>query len=311
MPNWEERITRETPPAVRLEHDLRYTLAAPLIDGAALWCDLGCGNGIAQAAALAGRRPQRMLLVDLDDDAAQRAARELDDQAQTMVADLSDPAALAAIVAALGAHAAAGAPRVITMFEVVEHLESFVALIETVQELAASGVDVLLSVPNDAFNAVENPHHRTIWGEGSVDELRGLLGPDAVFLRQVALNGSAIGSFDGELALGVDAEAAVPTHFIVALGPRATQLAAEAVIGQVDLDGQRAWESEREARASLVPKLLATNEELTLLVRQHFAWFEEWRTYIHQLETRLGDPLSGVSEGTRPPALEPEHVADA
>jgi hypothetical protein len=60
-----------------------------------------------------------------------------------------------------------------------------------------------------------------------------------------------------------------------------------------------------------VPKLLATNEELTLLVRQHFAWFEEWRAYIHELEARLGVPLSGVSEETRPPELEPEGAADA
>ncbi len=29
MPDWQERITRDTKPAIRVEHDLRYAVAAP------------------------------------------------------------------------------------------------------------------------------------------------------------------------------------------------------------------------------------------------------------------------------------------
>jgi hypothetical protein len=51
MIDWQERITRETPPAVRVEHDTRYRIAAALIAESAVWCDLGCGNGVAAGAA--------------------------------------------------------------------------------------------------------------------------------------------------------------------------------------------------------------------------------------------------------------------
>src|SRR5437763_1303038 len=64
MPDWEERISRGTAPATRAEHELRYELAAPLVADAALWCDLGCGNGVA-AARIARRPGGRALLVDV------------------------------------------------------------------------------------------------------------------------------------------------------------------------------------------------------------------------------------------------------
>ena len=75
VPDWYERITQETPPDILAEHDLRYTLVAPLIAGSALWCDLGCGNGIGAATALAGRRPGgRVVLVDNDGEAIAASA---------------------------------------------------------------------------------------------------------------------------------------------------------------------------------------------------------------------------------------------
>src|SRR4051794_10174616 len=105
MPDWQERITRETEPAIRAEHDARYRLAppplpaapagcgpgcghriappaapsrlaAPLAAAAPVWCDRGCGTGIAAAAALDGFTG-RAVLVDIDQDVARGAAAEL------------------------------------------------------------------------------------------------------------------------------------------------------------------------------------------------------------------------------------------
>ena len=41
MPDWQERITKETAPAIRVEHDVRYAAAAPLVLASAAWADLG------------------------------------------------------------------------------------------------------------------------------------------------------------------------------------------------------------------------------------------------------------------------------
>ncbi len=65
MSDWQERITRETAPAIRAEHELRYRLAAPLIAASVGWADLGCGNGLAAAAVLGSERPAHVVLVDI------------------------------------------------------------------------------------------------------------------------------------------------------------------------------------------------------------------------------------------------------
>ncbi len=77
MSDWQERITRETAPSIRAEHELRYRMAAPLIASGAPWADLGCGNGVAAAAAFGAARPARAVLVDIDAESVSRAAREL------------------------------------------------------------------------------------------------------------------------------------------------------------------------------------------------------------------------------------------
>src|SRR5437899_9040301 len=89
MPNWEERISRGTAPATRAEHELRYELAAPLVADAALWCDLGCGNGVA-AARIAGGHRGRTVLVDVAEDALEQAGREVaGEDVVTLAADLA------------------------------------------------------------------------------------------------------------------------------------------------------------------------------------------------------------------------------
>jgi hypothetical protein len=294
MPDWQERITHETEPAIRVEHEARYRLAAPLIASAEVWCDLGCGTGVAAAAAIeaAGGFSGRAVLVDIDEDVAKGAAAEIGaGETVAFGADLATDDG----VARLSEHLADGA--VVTCFEVVEHLASFVPLLERLVERADT-VTTVLSVPNDAFWAIENPHHLATWGEGAFAELESQLPADRVLLHQVQLQGSAIAPADDEAALAPEAAIqtrdAVPTHFLAAFGPRAGELAPLATIAQVDLDEQRRWVRQRESD-------LAVLKEMIELLPQHERWFTEWRRYIQELETRLGLPLSGAARDELPP----------
>ncbi|HXB16055.1 MAG TPA: hypothetical protein VNV44_09975 [Solirubrobacteraceae bacterium] len=301
MSDWQERITHETPPAIRSEHELRYRTAAPLIASAACWADLGCGNGIAAAAALAGRRPARAVLVDLDEQTVATAAGELGiAQARTLACDLSAPADLERVGAAL---LESPGERVVTCFEVVEHLASFLPLLEWALPLAAErDCTFLLSVPNDEFWAIENPHHLGSWGEGALQELLTLLPGERTTLRQVALSGSALldaESSPATYAVEVQAggPATVASHFLLAFGPRHAELERGAIAVQTEMLEQRRWERTRESNLALAQRqVLAQQRELEVRNR----WFEEWRTYIHELERELKRPLSGVSEDALP-----------
>jgi 2-polyprenyl-3-methyl-5-hydroxy-6-metoxy-1,4-benzoquinol methylase len=290
VPDWQERITHETEPAIRAEHDARYRLAAPLIASGELWCDLGCGNGIAAAAALqdAGGFTGRAVLVDLDEELARGAAGEI---------GVADPVVLGADlatnegVARVTEHLGDGA--VVTCFEVIEHLSTFVPLVERLVELSDRATTIL-SVPNDAFWAIENPHHQAMWGEGAFAELETLLPEGRVLLHQLSLQGSAILPADGEQRVAPEADVqsrdAVPTHFLAAFGPRAGELAAQATLAQVDLDEQRRWVRQREADNAMLNELLRT--------------VDEFRGYIHDLEGRLGLPLSGTERSELPAGSE-------
>jgi hypothetical protein len=309
MPDWQERITRDTQPALRVEHALRYRLAAPIVLGSATWADLGCGNGVAAADALGGDFKGRAVLVDVDAAASETAARELAvEDAGTVVADLNEPVDVQRVRARLLADAA---PRAVTCFEVVEHLRNFVPLVEMLVQLAEEeDTTVLLSVPNDAFWALENPYHETMWGEGSFDELRRMLPEGTVLVRQVALQGSGIVPLSGDdpATTAVDVhlrgEGAVPTHLLAVMGPRASEVGAQAAVAQVPLEEQRRWERQRESDlAFLQAQADRWREEL----RRHHVWFEEWRTYINDLEGRLGLPPSGAAREELPSG---ETVAD-
>jgi hypothetical protein len=309
MPDWQERITRDTQPALRVEHALRYRLAAPVVLGSATWADLGCGNGVAAADALGGEFSGRAVLVDVDEGAAETAARELQiENAGAVVADLNEPVDVDRVRARLLAD---DAPRTVTCFEVVEHLRNFVPLVEMLIGLAESeDTTVLLSVPNDAFWALENPYHETMWGEGSFEELRRMLPEGTVLVRQVALQGSGVVTLGAEdpapstVDVHLRGEGAVPTHFLAVMGPRAGEVDTQAAVAQVPLEEQRRWERQREADlAFLQAQADRWREEL----QQHHVWFEEWRTYINDLEGRLGLPPSGAAREELPSG---ERVAD-
>jgi 2-polyprenyl-3-methyl-5-hydroxy-6-metoxy-1,4-benzoquinol methylase len=294
LPDWYERITQETPPDILAEHDLRYALVAPLIADSKLWCDLGCGNGIGAAAALAGRRPGgRVVLVDNDADAIATARGELAvPDAVSLDADLASPDGLAR----LREHVGGEDGTVITCFEVIEHLESFVPLITMLTELVEGGsATAVLSVPNDAFWNMRNPYHLAKWGEGAMAELRSVLPADHVLLHQVALSGSAVLGADAEERYDVPVQARAtgePTHFIVAMGPQAGRVQPGAQVAQVDTVAQRSWERQREAHLAVAEATIAKQSK----------WFEEWRRHIHGLERELGRPLSGAGDDESPPS---------
>jgi 2-polyprenyl-3-methyl-5-hydroxy-6-metoxy-1,4-benzoquinol methylase len=294
MPDWYERITQETPPDILAEHDLRYALVAPLIAGSALWCDLGCGNGIGAATALAGRRPGgRVVLVDNDGEAIAAAKRELGvADAVGLTADLASADGLARVREHVGGEEGT----VVTCFEVIEHLENFVPLITMLGELVeGGGTTVVLSVPNDAFWNMRNPYHLAAWGEGAMAELRSVLPAGHVVLHQVALSGSAVLPEGGDerFEVGVRAQASgPPTHFIVAMGAQAERVRPGAQVAQVDVVAHRSWERQREAHLAVAEATIAKQSK----------WFEEWRRHIHGLETQLGRPLSGAGEDDSPPS---------
>ncbi|HEV3001496.1 MAG TPA: hypothetical protein VGW75_12215 [Solirubrobacteraceae bacterium] len=305
MPDWQERITRETNPAVRAEHDVRYRLAEPLILGARTWADLGCGNGVAAGDVVGGAYAGRAVLVDVEQHAVDAAAAEVR-AADTVpiVADLTDRDALARVREAL---LEGEAPRAVTCFETIEHLTTFVPLVELLSELAEAGeATAVLSVPNDEFWAIDNPYHRSMWGEGSFAELRSLLPEGSVVASQLALQGSAVvpEGHDGQpLTVGIapSAAGAVPTHFLAALGPQASALDAHAGVAQTDLDERRRWERERESDLAHlealhrhIEKLQGENDGFRSELQRSHKEFEDWRRYIHELEGKLGLPLSGT-----------------
>jgi SAM-dependent methyltransferase len=315
MSDWQERITHETAPAIRAEHDLRYRIAAPLILAKGAWADLGCGNGLAAAMALGEQRPSHAVLVDLDERAVARAAGELGLRDATLLAaDLTAPADLERIEdALLGFQGQA----IVTCFEVIEHLSSFLALVEWANALSREhGVTFVMSVPNDAFWSIQNPHHLTAWGEGAFEELRRLLPAEQTLLRQVALSGSAFTSWESarerhELTVEVGGPEAVATHFIAAFGPAQDELRRGALAVQAAMLEQRRWERQRENDLALMEKVAREHDaevealDATILeqgeeLRQRTVWFEEWRAYIHELEQELGRPLSGVAPDALP-----------
>lgn len=305
MPDWQERITRETHPAVRVEHDIRYRLAEPLILGARTWADLGCGNGVAAADVVGGMYRSRAVFVDVQQDAVDAAVDAVGaGEPVGVVADLADREEVARVRETV---LEGPGPRAITCFEVVEHLSTFVPLVEMLSELAEGGeATVLLSVPNDDFWALDNPYHASMWGEGSFAELRSLLPGGTVVAKQLALQGSAVvpDGHDGDeisVSLRPSGEGAVPTHLLAAMGPQAELLGTHAGVAQTDLDETRRWERQREADLAhmeelheLIDKLQGENDGFRSELKANHKEFEDWRKYIHELEGELGRPLSGT-----------------
>jgi hypothetical protein len=76
---------------------------------------------------------------------------------------------------------------------------------------------------------------------------------------------------------------------LAAFGPNRETLRTAARVVQADLVAQRRWVRQREADLGFLRHALSENERMS-------GEFAEWRTYIHELEGRLGLPLSGVEQ---------------
>jgi len=285
MTDWQERITAGTDPSVRVEHTLRYAAAAAIVREAATWCDLGCGLGLAAEAATDGPFGGRLVLVDVDEASVVQAAAHLRaNDVVALTADLNDAADRSAARAAL---LDGPAPRVVTCFEVLEHVRDLPAVVELLVELATEhATTVVLSVPNDAFWAIENPFHETTWSAGAFDELRAMLPADHVFAEQRPLRGSRIAVGDDSAGAGAGEptgiephEGAAASHFIAAFGPAAGELRGGAQVFEADQHGERTWTRQRESDLAYLETVAAQ--------------MEDWRRYIHDLEDRLGVPRAG------------------
>jgi 2-polyprenyl-3-methyl-5-hydroxy-6-metoxy-1,4-benzoquinol methylase len=293
--HWQERITVGTDPSVRTEHTLRYEVAAPVVRQAATWCDLGCGTGLAASSATDGAFEGTLVLVDVDEPSVAQAAAHLRADAITpLVADLDDAADRAAVRAAV---LDAPAPRAMTCFEVVEHVRDLPAVVELLVELAVEhATTVVLSVPNDAFWAIDNPYHLTTWSAAAFAELRAMLPAGHVFAEQVPLRGSRITvqGGDADEPAGVEPhEGAVPSHFIAGFGPAAGALRGGVAMFEADQRGERDWTRRRES-------YLHGLETEVVTLRTFVAERDEWRRYIHELEDRLGLPRAGSEMADEP-----------
>ncbi|HMJ36410.1 MAG TPA: methyltransferase domain-containing protein [Baekduia sp.] len=265
MPTWEARVSRGTAPADRVDAELRYAFAAPLVRDAALWIDLGCGTGVPAGAALAGRPlAGRAILVDREPDALDKAARETGAEVAAAVeADLSTAEGAAAVPAAI-AGAGIDGPRVVTCFDVLHQLADFTALVDLLLALGEDGATVLLSVPDDAAGGLDDPHRESAWSAGAAEELRRLLPPGAVSFSQVPVRAAAIvpaaGGESAPLGGVTVAAGQPPSHHLLAFGPDAGRLAGASLARAADLDAERADARRRESDLAYLEARLARVE---------------------------------------------------
>jgi len=204
-----------------------------------------------------------------------------------LTGDLNDAADRTAVRAAL---LDGPVPRVVTCFEVLEHVRDLPGVVELLVELATEhATTVVLSVPNDAFWAIENPFHETTWSAGAFQELRAMLPADHIYAEQLPLRGSRIavhGADTEDPPAAQPGDGAAPSHFIAAFGPAAGELRGGAAIFEADQHGERRWTHQRESDLAYLEAELASLRALA-------AEMEDWRRYIHDLEDRLGIPRAG------------------
>jgi hypothetical protein len=271
MPDWQERITRQTHPAARVEHALRYAVVQPLLDASVAWCDLGAGT-----APPTVRWPEfegRLILVGPErEGVAQAHQRAEATEVVEVVADLAKKDEIQRVSDAL--RDVPAGPRLVTCFGVIERLAAFSPLLDALVAGAGPAVTVVLGVPNAAFAPTESAAAASAWGPGAFEELRRLLPDSTRVLHQISLQGSAVLPADGEEATPATLEAVVaagelhapPTHYLAAFGPRAGELALpQARVVDADRLEERRWTAQRESDLAYYQ---AANRELEEEVRR-------------------------------------------
>jgi hypothetical protein len=251
MPTWESRVTVGARPAYWIEAGLRYALVAPVVADAPVWVDLGCAAGAAAAEALGPGHAGDVILVHADDEALEKARRELRDvRVTTLTADLASEIGAAAVTDAIGDRQSG----VVTCFETLADLETFVPAVDLLIGLSEAHT-VVLSVPNDAFWSIDQPSRRTAWGEGAFEELRRLVPAAHLRLDQVPLAASAIAPpGESELALGpvrIGAQR-VPSSILLAFGPGHERLLPVAMARTSDAGEERRIERERASQMAFL-----------------------------------------------------------
>jgi hypothetical protein len=213
---------RDTDPAARVERDARRHVAAGLGDRGGAWVDLRAEDGPAAGdPPHEGATPLTSAFADDDDLAAVREA--------------------------------AGRGGLVTVFDTLEHLPSFAALVQLLVELAEEQeATVVVGVPNDAVGPLDPAARRTTWDEGAFAELRSMLPADHAVWHQLALRGTAVvpagheGLHEGAIALTDDD---APVAFLAAFGPLAGELAPAVALVQAEVAAERA--ARRAADAEL------------------------------------------------------------
>jgi hypothetical protein len=229
---------RDTDPAARVDRDARRHIAAGLA-GDATWLDLRAAQGPS------GDDP-------------------VPDGATVISGDFTSDDELQAV------RDAAGERALVTVFDTIEHLPSFVGLVGVLNELAERrGATVVLGVPNDAVSDLrggepgDNGARETTWGEGAFAELRSALPADHVVWHQLALRGTAVvpagheGLHEGAVAV---TDEGVPIAFLAAVGARASELAPAVGVVQADLGAERAARRGAEAELAYLRARLAALE---------------------------------------------------
>jgi hypothetical protein len=166
-----------------------------------------------------------------------------------------------ALVAALRDQVEEGS--VIACVGVLERLASFAGVVHALVAAAAERqATVIVALPNDAVDAAAGQRH-SVWGEGAVAELRGLLPHDHVAFHLLALRGAALVPVGAEVGIDarVEATSAVaPASFVLAFGPRAQELSAAASVVAADLSAERTHERAQTAELQVLRSRLSALE---------------------------------------------------
>jgi len=203
---------RDTDPAARVERDARRHLVAAL-EPLGVWVDLRAAGGPA-------------------------AGDPAPDGATVITGDFAGEEELAAV------REAAGEGAVVTVFDTLEHLTSFVGLVELLDDLAEDhGATVVLGVPNDALADGPDGGRPRTWGDGAFAELASALPAQHAVWHQLAVRGTATvpagreGLHEGVVAVAGEV---APVAFLAAFGPRAGDLRPDVSLVLADPGAERA-----------------------------------------------------------------------
>jgi SAM-dependent methyltransferase len=245
-----------------VEHLIRYEFVSQMTAQCSpTYFDLGCGNGFG-LKVLQYHAPASILYgCDISEKALARAASYLGTTppVRLLQMDLRKAETYCAVESLLKAHQEG--PRVLLCFEVLEHLDRFESLVAFIDRQVEKGVEAFLSVPNDSFWGVQNPFHKSMFGEESLSELTQLFSARARLYKQYPLQGATVLP-DGVSELSEDKIVGklfpeflarrqglcIPSHFIFHFGSTDVEIGRfTACFAPWDAAAERQWAAQRES----------------------------------------------------------------